>query len=223
LFNILKCSLSSYFLNENIFLCPLFLNTSNIFLSHCLRSHLFLIENKPWEFFIFYAQVLKVYCKKGGMITDKTFYYFPVDVPKARGLTLGSRKFRKCQQGLTPLTSSLCYCTVILIVPHIPEHFQCSIITVTILFYVSRGAMIIYFCGLTGAALFLVLKLKCRIYSLINWEMPLHRKGRDVCMLIVSSDSLHTSQKTQFVSIIKIKHIKVIKSSRKFSVVFDPF
>jgi hypothetical protein len=173
--------------------------------------------------FIFYAQVLNVYCKETGIITYKIIYYFPVDVPKACGLTLGFRQVRKCQQRVTPLASSLCYCTVILIVPNIPEHFRWSIIIVTILFYLWRWAMIIYFCGLTGAALFLIFNSICRIYSLINWEIPPHRKGRDVCRLIVSSDSLHTSKRTQSVSIIKIKHIEVIKSSRKFSVVLTHF
>jgi len=57
---------------------------------------------------------------------------------------------------------------VTLIVPNIPEHCQCSIIIVTILLYLSRGAMIIYFCGLTGFALFLILNSRCRICSPIN-------------------------------------------------------
>jgi len=92
------------------------------------------------------------------MITDKIFYYFPVGVPKACGLTLVSRHIRKYSQGVTPLASSLCYFTVILTIPNIPEHIRCSIIIVTTLFYLSLGAMIIYFCGLTGDALFLIIK-----------------------------------------------------------------
>jgi hypothetical protein len=102
------------------------------------------------------------------MITDIIFNYFPVGVPKACVLTLISRHVRKCQQGVTPLAPSLCYCTVILIVPIIPEHYQCSIIMVITLFYISSSAMIIYFCGLTGAALFLIRKSKCRGYSVIK-------------------------------------------------------
>ena len=78
------------------------------------------------------------------MITDKIFYYFPVDVPKASGLTLGSPKVRECHQGVTSLASSLCCSADIVNVPHIPEHFQCSMIIVKVLFYLSRGAMIIY-------------------------------------------------------------------------------
>jgi len=102
------------------------------------------------------------------MITDKIFYYFPVVVPKACGLTLVSRHSRKCSQGVTPLGLSLCYFAVILNVPNVPENFQCSVIVVTALFCLSRGAMIVYFCGLTAAALFLIIKSRCCIYSLKN-------------------------------------------------------
>jgi hypothetical protein len=91
---------------------------------------------------IFYAQIVELNCKVAAMIAVKIFYYFPVDVPKACGLILASREVRECPQGVTHLDPSLSYCIVTLIVPNIPEHFQCSIIIVTTYHHLRRNTSV---------------------------------------------------------------------------------